>query len=91
MKISLEKVNKISEQVLSYLYSISPKASFTFHIAKEMARDEEFVKKILISLKEKKLVTELKKNSKGKNYTRRSRWQLSDSAYSAYKSKQHNL
>jgi len=85
MKISKEKRDKISEQILSYLYSINPKPVFTSHVAKELARDEEFIKDLLIELKEKKLVTEIKKNPKGVQYLRRSRWKLSDKAYQAYK------
>ncbi len=85
MKISKEKREKISEQILAYLYSINPKPAFTAHIAKEMARDEEFMKDLLMDLKEKKLVVEIKKNSKGVQYLRRSRWKLSDKVYQAYK------
>ena len=38
-----------------------------------------------IDLKSKGLVEEIKKNPKGINYLRRSRWKLSDQAYKAYK------
>jgi len=51
MKISNEKKEKISEQILNLLYLINPKLIFTSHIAKEIARDEEFIKKILLRLK----------------------------------------
>ena len=88
MKISKEKIEKISEQILALLYSVSPKPLFTFHIAKEIARDEDFVKKLLISLKDKNLVTEIKKNPKGVAYLKRSRWKISDLAYQAYKTHQ---
>ena len=88
MKISNKKREKISEQILAYLYSINPKASFTAHIAREIARDEEFTKKLLIELKKKKLVTEIKKSPKGVNYIRRSRWKLTDKAYEIYKKSQ---
>lgn len=88
MKISHKKVEKISEQILSLLYSITPKSSFTSHIAREIARDEEFVKKLLLNLKNKKLVIEIKKNPKGVSYLRRSRWKLSDAAYQVYKNHQ---
>lgn len=88
MKISNEKIEKISEQILNLLYSISPKFLFTSHIAREIARDEEFVKKILLNLKKKKLVNEIKKNPKGIPYLRRSRWKMSDAAYEAYKTHQ---
>lgn len=88
MKISDEKKEKIYEQILALLYSVSPKAIFTLNIAKELARDEEFIKSLLILLKKKDLVIEVKKNPKGLPYTKRSRWKLSDSAYLAYKKHQ---
>jgi predicted transcriptional regulator len=88
MKISKEKKDKISEQILAFLYSTSPKPIFTYHIAEEIARDEEFVKKLLLELKGRNLVIEVKKNPKGKQYVRRSRWKLSDAVYEAYRGKQ---
>lgn len=88
MKISEEKKEKISEHILAVLYSNTPKLLFTSFIAKEAARDEEFVKKLLLELKNKNLVVEIKKNPKGKPYLRRSRWKLSDVAYQAYNNKQ---
>lgn len=88
MKISEKKREKISEQILAYLYSISPKSAFTFHIAQEIARDEEFVKKLLIDLRKKGLLVEIKKNPRGIPYLKRSRWKLSENAYKLYKEKQ---
>ena len=88
MKISEEKKKKISEHILAFLYSNTPKPLFTSFIAKEAARDEEFVKKLLLELKTKNLVAEIKRNPKGKSYLRRSRWKLSDAAYQAYNNKQ---
>ena len=81
MKISNKKRDKIQEQILGLLYSIAPKSLFTSHIAQEVARDEEFTKKLLSELKKKKLVVEINKNSKGIPYIRRSRWKISDIAY----------
>jgi predicted transcriptional regulator with HTH domain len=88
MRISKQKKDKISEQILALLYNLSPKPIFTAHIAREIARDEEFVKQLLLNLKEKNLLIEIKKNPKGEQYKKRSRWKLSDSAYQAYKQKQ---
>jgi len=85
MKISIKKREKISEQILSYLYSINPKSIFTSQIAEEIARDEEFVKNLLLNLKKRSLIIEIKKNPKGTPYVRRSRWKLSKAAYNAYK------
>jgi len=89
MRISEQKKEKIYEQILALLYSISPKPLFTLNIAKELARDEEFIKTLLLDLKRKELITEIKKNPKGMPYMKRSRWKLSDSAYQAYKTHQH--
>ena len=89
MKISSEKREKISEQILAFLYSISPQSSFTYHIAKEIARDEEFTKSLLVTLKKKGLVLEIKKNPEGETYLRRMRWRLSDRAYKIYHESQH--
>ena len=88
MRISDKKKEKISEQILAYLFSISPQPAFTSHIAQEVARDEEFIKTLLLGLKTKKLVNEIKKSPKGIQYVRRSRWVLSDSTYQAYKQHQ---
>jgi hypothetical protein len=88
MFISKEKKEKISEQILAYLYSTNPRPIFTFHIAKELARDEEFIKKLLIDLKKKEFIVEVTKNPKGKEYTKRSRWRLSEKIYLLYRQKQ---
>ena len=88
MKISNQKRERISEQILAHLYSINPKSSFTAHIARELARDEKFTKKLLLDLKKKKLVVEIKKNPKGTEYLKRSRWKLTDKAYEVYKRNQ---
>ena len=88
MKLSDKKKEKISEQISAFLYSISPKPMFTSHIAEEIVRDDELVKALLQNLKKKGLVTEIKKNPKGKIYSKRSRWALSDQAYKIYKDKQ---
>ena len=88
MKISNEKKEKIAEQIINLLFSISPKPLFTAHIAKEIARDEEFVKKLLLDLKKKNLLIEIKKNPQGIDYKKRSRWKLSESIYNIYKNHQ---
>lgn len=88
MKISKEKRDKISEQILAYLFSVHPRAIFTSYIAREIIRDEEFTKKLLLNLRKKNLVIEIKKNPKGIPYIRRSRWMLGREAYKAYKDHQ---
>ncbi len=89
MKISKKKEEKILEQILAYLYSINPKPIFTSKIAEEVIRDEEYIKKLLLNLKQKGLVKEIKKNPKGIPYLRRSRWKLTEKTFNIYKSKQN--
>jgi hypothetical protein len=88
MRISNEKKEKIYEQILALLYSVSPKPLFTLNIAKEIARDEEFIKSLLLELKRKELIIEIKKNPQGTVYLKRSRWKLTDEAYQVYKNHQ---
>lgn len=88
MRISEVKKEKISEQILALLYSSFPKPIFTSEIAREIARDEEFVKTLLNSLKKKNLVNEIKKNPKGISYLKRTRWKLGNEVYKAYKEHQ---
>jgi len=88
MKLSDKKKEKISEQIMALLYSLAPKAIYTSHIAQEIARDEEFVKVLLLNLTKKGLIVEIKKNSEGEAYSRRIRWRISDRAYTIYKQKQ---
>ena len=84
MKLSQEKKDKISEQILVFLYSINPRSVFTSHLAKELARDEDFVKKLLRDLNKKGLVVEINKNPEGSPYLRRARWKISDAVFQVY-------
>ncbi len=84
MRLSNEKKQKISEQILSLLFERFPEQLFTAQISKELARDEEFIKRLLYELKEKGFIISIKKNKKGNLFLRRIKWQLSSKTYSAY-------
>jgi|TARA_B100001971_G_C18188360_1_gene537037 hypothetical protein len=88
MRISQDKRDKITEQILSFLYQSFPNYPFTATIAKEIARDEEFIKKLLFELKGKDLVTPIKKNQKGDIFSRRIRWKLTNKVYEVYHKRQ---
>jgi hypothetical protein len=90
-QISKQKRDKISEQILEYLFAVSPEAQYTNKIASEIVRDEEFTKAILLELEKAKLVVSIDKNPKGNNYSRRLRWRLSPQAYAVYKQHQQVL
>jgi len=87
MRLSQEKKDRITEQILSYLYHVFPKNPFTAEIAKEVARDEEFIKRLLFELKEKELILAIRKNKKGESFSRRIKWRLSRKVYDVYDSK----
>jgi len=82
--ISVEKRSKIKEQILFYLYQIFPKQVFTAEIARETARDEEFMKVLLGEMLKDELVVKVDKNPKGVKYLIRLRWRLSNKAHEAY-------
>ena len=86
MRISEEKIKKIKESILAFLYEENPKAYFTAEIARETIRDEEFTKRLLYELEKANFVVKITKNPKGVNYSRRERWRLSSQAYTAYSS-----
>lgn len=89
-RISQSKKDRIAEQVLHHLFTISPSSAFTSQISAELARDEEFILLILKDLLAKKLVVSISKNPSGTPYSRRKRWRLSSDAYDAYKKHQSN-
>jgi len=78
-RISEEKIKKIKESIISLLFSKFPYAMSTARIARELVRDEEFIKKILLELEKEKIVKRIAK------YQRKNEWQLSNKAYEAYK------
>ncbi len=88
MRISDQKKEKIVEQILHHLYQSFPKTPFTAEIAREIARDEEFIKKLLMELKEKNIVVAIRKNNQGVTFSRKIKWKLSSKVYDLYHSKQ---
>ena len=88
MRLSQDKKDRISEQILSFLYHSFPTQPFTAEIARELARDEEFIKKMLFELKEKNLVIPVRKNKQGEIFSRRIKWRISKQVYDVYSSKQ---
>jgi hypothetical protein len=88
MRLSQDKKNRIIEQILLFLYHSFPKEPFTAEIAREIARDEEFVKRILFELKEKNYIVPIAKNKKGEPFSRRLKWRLTNKVYEVYKSRQ---
>ncbi len=84
MRISETKIKKIKEAILAFLFQNSPKSFHTYLISQEIARDEEFIKRLLQELAKEGLVTKIDKNPKGIKYLRRERWRLTNKAFKAY-------
>ena len=65
---NMEKVYIVYENNLNPL--------LTIEISNELRRDKEFTRRLLNELKEQGIITEIKKNNKGKNYLKRSKWAI---------------
>lgn len=89
-RLSNQKKERIKEQILLFLFSSFPKQFFTSDIAREIARDEEYIKKLLLELESKDLVVKINRNPEGILYEKRLRWRISNKAYSVYNSLQSN-
>jgi hypothetical protein len=87
-RISKSKQDKIKEAILLLLFQNSPKSLFTAKISQELARDEEYVKKILLKMETESMILSVKKNPEGIDYKRRLRWNLSEKVYNVYKNAQ---
>jgi len=83
-QISEVKKKRIKETILAHLYHNSPKAFHTYNIAQEIARDEEFTKRLLHELAKEGLIARVSKNSQGIDYLRRERWRISNKVFKAY-------
>ena len=83
VKLSDKMISLIKDDIVSVLYN-SPQALFATEIAVEVRRDKEFVKKLLLELKQMGLVELIRKNHKGINYKERKRWRLKPSIVKAY-------
>lgn len=83
-RISEPKIKKIKESILAFLFHNSPIAHYTYKISCELARDEEFIKRLLHELAKDGLIVKVVKSSKGIKYLRRERWRLTNKAFKAY-------
>ena len=81
-KISLNKIERIKEEILRTLYESYPEFKYTYQISDAVIRDDEFVLNLLKELKKLDLVTILEE-SKGNNIKRK--WSLTSLTYEKYK------
>lgn len=86
-KISGKLFERVSELVLETLFANYPQPLFTSQTAFQIGRDEEFTKKVLEFLEEKKLVERISKTREGKEYALRTKWRLAPQVYAHYSKK----
>ena len=84
VKLSSNTVNLLKDDIISILYENNLNPLLTMEIAKELRRDKEFTKRLLIELKEKGVIDQIKKNNKGKDYIKRSRWIINPGVLNKY-------
>lgn len=76
-RISDKKIEKVKSDILSLLYENNLRSLYTVYIADEIARDDEFILKLLRILQKENLVEQI---NKGK----RKKWMMTNKAYKAY-------
>ena len=74
VKLSPKTLGLLKDDIISILYENNLKPLLTKEIANELRRDKEFTKTLLNDLKQQGILTEVKKNNKGKDYIKRIRW-----------------
>lgn len=85
VKLSSKTTDKLKDDIISILYENQLNPLLTIEISNELRRDKEFTKRLLCELKEQGILNEIKKNNKGKNYIKRSRWAINQEVLSKFK------
>ena len=84
VRLSSKTINLLKDDILSILYENQLNPLLSIEIANELRRDKEFTKGLLLELKKQGILEEIKKNNKGKDYIKRSRWAIKKEVISKY-------
>lgn len=84
VKLSETTIKFLEDDIISILYDKAPISMFTYDIAKELRRDKQFTKKILLGLSKKELVETVKKNKNGIEYKKRMKWRIPSRVLKAF-------
>ncbi len=76
VKLSEKTIKLLKDDIISILYERPLEAMFTNEIAKELRRDNEFTKKLLLELKKESLIEQVKKNKRGQQYLTHLKWRI---------------
>ena len=86
VKLSEKTTKLLKEDILSILYERPLIPLFTYTVAQELRRDNEFTKKLLLLLQKEGLVEEIDRGVKGKFLARR-KWKIPQKVLEAMKTK----
>ena len=84
VRLSSRTINLLKDDIISIIYENQLKPLLSIEIANELRRDKEFTKRLLFELKKQGILEEIKKNNKGKDYIKRSRWAIKKEVISKY-------
>lgn len=84
VRLSSRTINLLKDDIISIIYENQLKPLLSIEIANELRRDKEFTKGLLLELKKQGILEEIKKNNKGKDYIKRSRWAIKKEVISKY-------
>jgi len=85
-RISQRTFGKVAESALAFLNERYPEAVTCREVAEELARDNEFVAKVLFFLKEKGLAMQVTASPRGRDYVRWTKWTLTPSTKAKFES-----
>jgi len=88
VRLSKKTIQLLKDDIISILYDRSLEALFTNEIAREIRRDNEFTKKLLLELKKESLIEQVKKNKKGQEYLTHTKWRIPFKVLKAFNDKQ---
>jgi hypothetical protein len=83
-RVSQKSFQKVAEQALGILFERYPESLSTNAIAKELGRDNEFAKKVMDFLHEKRYVALSRVSKSGKAFSTRKCWRLSTETHMKY-------
>jgi hypothetical protein len=84
-RVSKKTFDKVAEDALAVLYDNYPAAVSTRIVAGEIARDKQFIARVLEYLRGKGFVEKwTKSKSSGEDYARWMKWRLTKQAYEKY-------
>lgn len=84
VKLSGKTISLLKDDIISILYENPLKPLLTKEIANELRRDKEFTKSLLLELKQQGILSQIKKNNKGKEYLKRTRWLINQDVMNKY-------